>query len=228
MRPQNVLAVGIVLFVLLFVAVTPSLANSVPPRRASNYGPGPNSDSASVANAFFANCLAGNNDNCEAFNLTPMVIPFGGGTLDVVQFAFAVDTSSGLVATDLDVVNLGAVANGSTFDLPSLFAPAFTEVFACDNGTNTFAQDSTMNPVNGPNTEGPCTPMTIPDGGSSGVTTNANGSFTANMAFADLVMDIPTSDAGGTSSSVPEPSSLALIGVGLVALARVSRRMQQR
>lgn len=212
MSTHRGVALGIAFFMLLSVSAAPSWANSAPPRRASNYGPGPDSNPTNT----FGNCKT-STSNCEAFNLTPMVVTFDGKTFDVVQFVFV----SNAPAVVLDVVDLGAVPNSTTFDLPSLFTPSLTEVFACDNGTNAFAQDSMGMPVNGPNAEGPCTPLTIPNGSPSGVTANANGSFTTDMAFADLVMDIPA------SSSVPEPSSLVLLSVGLIALVGACRRIQQ-
>jgi len=205
--------------VLSLIAVASSNAKSVPVRPASNYGSG---------TPTFGDCLAGTTEEdgapvavgaCEAFNPTPFVVSFDGLNYNVYQFVFGNDSPG----TVLDVINLGSIAAGTTFSLPSLFDPLSTELFSCNNqGDPTTPSssllDSGMQPITGPCTPGLTSPIS---GIGDGVTENSDGSFTTAVSFDSLVLDVPA------PVSAPEPSNLALLGVGLLAIGYRLRRTRQ-
>jgi hypothetical protein len=205
MRFNRLLArLGTFAVVLLGVASVPAAAVSI--HGASHYGPDPG----------FLSCEDGT-DNCQAFNLTPTVVNFGGNTYDVVQFV--TNDGSGDVSV-YNVVDLHLLGANATFSLPpAFFTPAQTEILGCGGQSDpfdgsTFPTDSSFPALE---ISGICTAgSTVPS-----VTLNADGSFTTGGGFdlADLVLDAPV----GTAST-PEPGTLFLLGIGLVAVGRRFRR----
>jgi PEP-CTERM motif-containing protein len=189
---------------LLVIASAPAAAVSV--HGASHYGPDPG----------FLSCEDGT-DNCQAFNLTPTVVNFGGNTYDVFQFV----TNDGVGDVSVyNVVDLHSLGANATFSLPpTFFTPAQTEILGCGGASDpfdgsTFPTDSSFPALKIP---GICTAgSTVPS-----VTLNADGTFTTGKGFdlADLVLDAPV----GTAST-PEPGTLFLLGVGLAAVGRRLRR----
>jgi hypothetical protein len=210
MRFQGHFVKAVALFVVFLGIVASAGAATVPVRGASGYGAG----------TTYSACLTGDTsvtlgDSCEAFGLTPTVVSFNGLNYNVFQFVFGDGTDPGTVLNLLDV---GSIAPSTTFTLPpAFFDPLLTQVFACDaSGTpdgSTAAMDS-----NGNTMTGPCTPLSST---SAYDITQSGGSFTTGSDFNvfNLVLDSPA------PVSAPEPGSLMLLGVGLLAVGRKLRRV---
>lgn len=201
------------LLALLFVVATPAHATSI--RGGSMYGEGA--------------CTVGGTSPCEAFGPTLFV-----GGHSILQFSFCCDMENP-TTTLLDVIDLGPIGSSTTFTLPSAyFGASTTEVFSCGsdatpNDGSSSLTDSGGHPVtaSGYPSGRPCTtvsPTTDYTFSLSG-TTSSTVSFTTDGGFnvsGDFVVDSVVPQVS------PEPSTLMLMGIGLVAVRRKFRNSGSR
>lgn len=212
MAPRHLLATFACLLAVLFFGVSSCHANGI--RGSSMYGDG----------TTFATCLA-STTNCEAFNTAT----FSANGQTILQFVFNTGTGP---STILDVVDLGPITAGGTFTLASqYFGAGTTEVFACGSasdptgGSGVVESSTGALPAPGFSGGGPCTTLTSTTDSNFALSgsTSTTLSFLTDSGFnvnGDLVVDstVPTATA-----PVPEPSTLMLVGVGLLAVGRKLR-----
>jgi hypothetical protein len=213
MRAQAPLLKVVVLFVLFAAVATPGLATTIHVRGASGYGP----------LSTYGSCL-GSSNPCEGFQTAPFTLDLNG--LDYQVFQFSDFTSSG---DNIDVFEIGTIAGSiaspSTFFVPLVNTSLDAGVFFCNNGTNNFAVDSSL-PNPNVLTGLPCT-VGAPSTSNFSETILPTGiklTFTGNFTDLTLFTEDGNLGSGSTVVSSPEPASLALLGVGLAALAGKLRR----
>jgi len=152
---------------------------------------------------------------------TPFTIDIGGTDYQALQYAFF---QNGAVAPTIsEIVDFGPVSGGSSFELPVFNTGlSLSGVFSC-GGDQTVITDNMGNDVAGV----PCTPGAFASDSSNVTQMPGRGvmDFTINASTSDLVLfaNGTNLNVGGVAST-PEPNSLALLGIGLVPLAILSRR----
>jgi len=212
------------LFVLFVAYVTPSRATSVPIRGGSTYGD----------NTGFSTCVdniaifqgGGSQNNCEGFTLTSFNI--GGNISSGAFFAFLEPGSS----PSFGVLDIILLSGNSSLALSLVNPSAPTGVFMCGSfGNNlTVAQDSGLNDMTGL----PCTAGSSPSTGSgySGIQAlagvpaifSATGVTFGNANSTAIAVFTEDGNIQGSTTATPEPGSLMLLGIGLVAVGRKFRR----
>lgn len=208
----------------LFFAVASQIrANSVPIRGGSTYGD----------NAGFDGCVAniatfvggGSLDNCEGFTLTTFNI--GGNTYSGALFAFLEPGPS----PSFGILDIILLSGNSSLTLSLLNPSAPTGVFMCGSfGVDlSVAQDSTNTDLTGL----PCTEGSSPATGTgfAGIQDLANVQANFSATGVTFINGNSTGIAVFTEdgniqgiTAAPEPSSLMLLGVGLLAVGRKFRR----
>jgi hypothetical protein len=208
-----------VLLVLFVAVVTSSRATTV--RGGSTYGDNAGLLGCEANIATFVG--GGSQDNCEGFTLTTFTI--GGTSYSGALFAFLEPGASPSFGV-LDIISLAANST-LTFNLVNPLAP--TGVFMCgsfDDPTNpTVAHDSTLAAMTGL----PCTAGSSPGYSGSLNLANVQVNFSGNevtfvnQTSSGLVVFTEDGNIQGATTA-PEPGSLMLLGVGLLALGRKFHR----
>jgi PEP-CTERM motif-containing protein len=234
MRFHHTLITLTAVLTLLSLAVAPTHANSIPTRGASAYGG--NDGFTGCENEILDLLNKGNQHNCEGFTAGTFAI--GGNTYNGDEFVFLEEDGSFGV---LDILRL----SGPSLSLTMNSALTPTGVFMCgskDDKTDpapSVAQSSTPEAM--PTLL--CTAGTNSDPNNfsdtqdvSGVqaTFTLNGVTFVNGNSAELTVFAQdgsivgsTFTPGGATMNAPEPSSLTLFGVGLLALGRKFRRVRR-
>ncbi|HSC45479.1 MAG TPA: PEP-CTERM sorting domain-containing protein [Candidatus Acidoferrum sp.] len=201
--------------------VTTSRADKVVVRGASTYGD----------NTGFASCVdniatftgGGSASNCEGFVATTFTI--GGTTYSGATFAFLEPGG-----TNFGVLDIISLAGNSTITIPLVNTSLPTGLFACGSFgvDSTVAQDSTPTNMTGL----PCT------SGSSGggylnlsqdvtgvsATFSATGVTFVNSNSTGIAVFTEDGNIQGSTTTTPEPASVMLLGLGVVALGAKLRR----
>jgi hypothetical protein len=203
-------------FLLLLASVNTSGATTLPVRGGSHYG---SNDPTTFNNgSAFNDCLTGQVQlACEAFTSAPIsTTVVNGQTYGIRQFVFG---NTNIQGTVFDIIDLGSIAPNTTFSLPlAFFTPGATQVFTCGDGSfggDPLSGSTSIFDTGGATGFGPCTPglTAIPDISTNGVSFATGPNFNVS----DLVLDSPV------PVSTPEPSSIVLLGVGLLAVGRKFR-----
>jgi hypothetical protein len=216
----------LVLFVFLLAVVAPSRADKMPIRGGSTYG-----DNAGLAGcqAKIDAFVADNNnlDNCEGFSAG--VFTIGGNSYGGALFAFL--EPGGTAFGTLDIIEL---SGNSSLTLTLLNSALPTGVFMCGSfdTDRTVAQDSTLTDMTGL----PCTAGSSSGGyfNASQEVANVQATFSAtgvtfvNGNSTGIVLFAEDGNIEGatfaSTTATPEPGSLMLLGIGLLALGRKFRR----
>jgi PEP-CTERM motif-containing protein len=234
MRFHHTLITLTAVLILLSLAVAPTHANNIPTRGASSYG---NNDGLTGCENEILDLLNnGNQHNCEGFTAGTFAI--GGNTYNGDQFVFLEGNGTFGI---LDILQLTGSSLSLTLNNP--LTP--TGVFMCGSfgQDSSVAQDSQQTPMSGlACTAGSSSAASPTDSGFedtqdvSGVqaTFTLNGVTFVNGNSAELTVFAQdgsivgsTFTPGGATMNAPEPSSVTLLGVGLLALGRKFRRVRR-
>ncbi len=197
-------------------------------RSGSGYGPFSSSGYATCAADAIADALGtGTDSDCIGVQLASYQIEIGGTEYSVYQFAFDGDGAPNNEGV-IDLVDLGAVAASTSIDLPVISTdPTLSGVFTCSNTASATKVTDSSFPANTVTIPGSSTPLGCTPGSQAG-SINGGPDFTTTAAISDLVLFTEDGNLDtGASTPAPEPSSLTLVGMGLVALALLSRRRVQ-
>jgi len=174
-----------------------------------------------------------NPNNCIGVQLASFLVDIGGKDYPVYQYAFVGAQFGAETAAIYDVVDVGVVGAGTSFQLPVFDSGMLTGVFSCrgdSNGTDgaaTTLVDSLGDTVNIPGSPTPlgCTPF---NSASSSVTqTSGPGAvvFSVTSDISDLTLFTQDGNLNtGGATSTPEPGSLLLLGTGMAPLVALRRR----
>jgi hypothetical protein len=227
----------LVLFVLLFAVQSPILANSVPLTVSVGYADNTHCASALTPPLFQGSCISPLPALFpNPWNGSPNTTFLGTG-INNVGFdagALLLTNTSGAAVTVTDVtVTIGA----TTFDLWGSFAvPNGTSTILTQNGDPTSLvsnfDTSDVAGFNGGVSNGVIPSIAITIGGTTNTLFDTNeilntGGFDLGCTTSDCVLtneSHPWSLIPGQVTGTPEPSSLMLLGVGLLGLVRMSRR----
>jgi hypothetical protein len=157
--------------------------------------------------------------------------PAGGGpTISGIPTTLFINNNVNPSET-LDLFSLPGFSTGAIFTLTFNTANAAYGIFNCDNGTSNQAVSAIGESLTGPCTVGGASDNTnfvnFVDGATS-ATVQFNGAAGAPSTFVFYAFDgTLTSITSGTTTPVPEPSTIALFGAGLVGLLVFRRRSAQ-
>lgn len=130
----------------------------------------------------------------------------------------------------LDVFSLPGFSAGGIFTLNFNTSSANYGIFTCDQGSSNQALSAIGEPLTGPCTVGDSSVASFVNfvDGANSATVQFNGGAGAPSTFVFYAIDgTLTSITGATTTPVAEPSTIALLGVGLVGLLLFRRRSTQ-
>jgi hypothetical protein len=153
----------------------------------------------------------------------------GGPTISGIPTTLFINNNVNPSET-LDVFSLPGFSTGAIFTLNFNTSNANYGIFTCDQGSSNQAVSAIGEPLTGPCTVGDSSVASFVNfvDGATSSTVQFNGAAGAPSTFVFYAFDgTLTSITSGSTTPVAEPSTIALLGVGLVGLLLFRRRSAQ-